>query len=61
MPVHYDLVNRQDKWLIFNVKIEGVSYVSNYRTEIDQEIRASSLEAVIERLENEASGDEPGE
>lgn len=55
VPVHYDLVNRGDHWLIFNVKVEGVSYVSNYRTELDAEIRASSLQAVIDRLETEAS------
>ena len=52
--MHYDLVNRGDRWLIFNVKVEGVSYVSNYRTELDAEIRASSLQAVIDRLETEA-------
>ena len=55
VPVHYDLVNRGDRWLIFNVKIEGVSYVSNYRTEIDAEIRRTSLDAVIERLESEGT------
>ena len=54
VPVHYDLVNRGDRWLIFNVKVEGVSYVSNYRTELDAEIRSSSLQAVIDRLESEA-------
>lgn len=53
VPVHYDLVNRGDRWLIFNVKVEGVSYVSNFRTELDSEIRATSLGAVIERLESE--------
>ncbi len=52
--MHYDLVNRGDRWLIFNVKVEGVSYVSNYRTELDAEIRSSSLQAVIDRLETEA-------
>ena len=57
IPVHYDLVNRGDRWLIFNVKVEGVSYVSNYRTELDAEIRATSLAAVIERLESEPSPD----
>ena len=55
IPVHYDLVNRGDHWLIFNVKVEGVSYVSNYRTEIDAEIRATSLAAVIDRLESEGN------
>lgn len=54
VPVHYDLVNRGDRWLIFNVKVEGVSYVSNFRTELDSEIRASSLQAVIDRLESES-------
>lgn len=57
VPVHYDLVNREVRWLIFNVKVEGVSYISNYRTELDAEIRATSLTAVIDRLEVEAGID----
>ena len=60
VPVHYDLVNRDDHWLIFNVKVEGVSYISNYRTELDAEVRATSLEAVIDRLETEAGIDTNG-
>lgn len=60
VPVHYDLVRVRDAWWMFNVKIEGVSYVKNYRTELDEEIRTSSLAAVIERLEAEA-GLAPGE
>lgn len=54
VPVHYDLVNRGDHWLIFNVKVEGISYVSNYRTELDAEVRSTNLTNVIERLESEA-------
>jgi phospholipid transport system substrate-binding protein len=54
VPVHYDLVNRGDRWLIFNVKVEGVSYLSNYKKELDAEIRKTGLVAVIERLESEA-------
>lgn len=56
--VDYDLVKSKDdgKWRMFNVNIEGVSYVKNFRTEFDQEIRATSLEQVIERLEREAAG-----
>lgn len=56
VPVHYDLVRARDAWWMFNVKIEGVSYVTNYRTELDAEIKSTSLNAVIERLEAEASG-----
>lgn len=54
VSVDYELVKRKAGWLVFNVVIEGVSYVLNFRAELESEIRASSLEAVIERLEREA-------
>ncbi|MCH9693892.1 MAG: ABC transporter substrate-binding protein [Gammaproteobacteria bacterium] len=54
VAVDYELVKRESGWLLFNVVIEGVSYVRNFRTELDSEIRGSSLVAVIERLESEA-------
>ena len=54
IPVHYTLVNREDQWRMFDVKIEGISYVINYRKELESEIRSTSLDAVIDRLEREA-------
>lgn len=54
IPVHYTLVNRSDQWRMFDVKIEGVSYVVNYRKELEAEIRSTSLESVIVRLETDA-------
>ena len=54
VAVDYDLVKRKSGWLVFNVVIEGVSYVRNFRAEMDSEIRSSSLDAVIARLESEA-------
>ena len=54
IPVHYTLVNREDQWRMFDVKIEGISYVVNYRKELESEIRSTSLDAVIIRLEREA-------
>lgn len=53
VAVDYELVKRESGWLLFNVVIEGVSYVRNFRAELDSEIRGSSLDAVIERLESE--------
>lgn len=52
--VDYEFVKRKQGWLLFNVVIEGVSYVRNFRAELDSEVRGSSLDAVIERLEEEA-------
>jgi phospholipid transport system substrate-binding protein len=54
VAVDYDLVKRKTGWLVFNVVIEGVSYVRNFRAELDAEIRSTSLDAVISRLEREA-------
>ena len=57
VPVHYGLVRRDSDWLMFDVTIEGISYVRNFRTELNAEIQATSLDAVIARLEAEAASD----
>jgi phospholipid transport system substrate-binding protein len=54
-PVNYGLVKRDSGWMIFDVTIEGVSYIRNFRAELDSEISSSSLEEVIARYEREAS------
>ena len=60
VAVDYELVKRESGWLLFNVIIEGVSYVRNFRAELDSEIRASSVDAVIERLERESGMNSDG-
>ena len=59
VPVDYGLVKRDSGWLVFDVTIEGISYVRNFRAELDSEVAATSLDAVIERLEREASATRP--
>jgi phospholipid transport system substrate-binding protein len=56
VPVNYGMIKRESDWLIFDVTIEGISYVRNFRTELNSEIQATSLDAVITRLE---AGSEP--
>lgn len=58
VPVNYALVNRDGKWLMFDVTIEGISYVRNFRAEMNSEINEKGLEAVIERLEAEAAAND---
>jgi phospholipid transport system substrate-binding protein len=54
VPVDYGLVKREAGWMVFDVIIEGISYIRNFRTEVNSEIQTSSLDAVIARLEREA-------
>jgi phospholipid transport system substrate-binding protein len=56
VSVNYTLMNHKTGWMMFDVTIEGVSYIRNFRTEFESEIKSTSLEQVIVRLENEAAG-----
>jgi len=53
VPVDYRLRKTADGWKAFDVIIEGISYVKNYRTDLGAEVSAKGLEAVITRLEHE--------
>ena len=50
VPVNYGVVKRESGWMMFDVTIEGISYVRNFRTELNAEIQAKGLRAVINRL-----------
>jgi phospholipid transport system substrate-binding protein len=54
ISVNYTLRKYENSWLMFDVTVEGVSYIRNFRAELDAEIRNSSLEEVIRQLEKEA-------
>ena len=54
VPVNYGVVKRESGWMMFDVVIEGISYVRNFRVELNSEIQSSSLDAVIARLQGEA-------
>lgn len=53
VPVNYGMVRKDTGWQMFDVVIEGVSYVRNFKTELDAEIQAKGLDGVIARLEAE--------
>jgi phospholipid transport system substrate-binding protein len=55
VPVNYSMRNSSAGWRVYDVRIEGVSYIRNYRNQLNAEIRALGLDAVIERLQEEIS------
>lgn len=56
VPVDYGLVRRDSGWKVFDVIIEGISYVRNFRAEVNSEIQSSDLDAVIQRLQRDTGG-----
>lgn len=54
IQVNYSVRQTKGHWKIYDVRIEGVSYIQNYRSQFNAEISAQGIEAVIKRLEQEA-------
>ena len=53
VPVEYRLHRTPEGWKAYDVIIEGISYVRNYRADLDAEISAKGLDAVIRRIETQ--------
>jgi phospholipid transport system substrate-binding protein len=51
VPVNYSLHLTPQGWKSWDVTIEGVSYIKNFRTDFGTEIDTIGLDAVIQRLE----------
>ncbi len=54
IPVEYRLKKEANDWLIYDVSIEGVSLVNNYRTQFNSIIMQSSYENLVKRLRDKA-------
>lgn len=56
--VDYSLVRSAGGWKVFDIVIEGVSLVTNYRSQFSNEIRLNGLDSLIKKLadKNKAAG-----
>ena len=43
-------LNKQKKWMVYDVKIDGISLVTNYRSTFATEIRNDGMDKLIENL-----------
>jgi phospholipid transport system substrate-binding protein len=50
VPVDYRMLRRGDRWLVYDVVIEGVSLVSNYRTQFNKIIQTSSYGELVKKM-----------
>ncbi len=50
IPVHYSLYSKNNQWKVYDVTIDGVSLVANYRSTFSNEIRQGGLDALIDKL-----------
>jgi phospholipid transport system substrate-binding protein len=52
VPVEGRMHKRGERWLIYDVTIENISLIANYRSQFDRIIRTSSYAELVKRLRN---------
>ncbi|HEV8474011.1 MAG TPA: ABC transporter substrate-binding protein [Methylomirabilota bacterium] len=52
VPVEARMLRRGERWLIYDIAIENISLISNYRAQFDRIIRTSSYDDLVKRLRN---------
>jgi phospholipid transport system substrate-binding protein len=50
IPVDYRMLKRSDRWLVYDVIIEGVSLIANYRTQFNKIIQTSSYQELVKKM-----------
>jgi phospholipid transport system substrate-binding protein len=50
IPIEYRLVREDSQWKVYDVVIEGVSLVNNYRNQFNSILRSGSYEDLVKRL-----------
>lgn len=52
IPVTYRMIATEEGWQVYDVVIENISFVTNYREEYGSEIRRGGLDQLISKLED---------
>ena len=50
IPINYRLIEKNGRWKVYDVVIEGVSLVSNYRTQFREILANKTPEALLDIL-----------
>lgn len=50
VPLDYRLMKKSTRWMVYDVVIDGVSLVKNFRGQFDRIIRGSSFQGLIDKL-----------
>ncbi|MCA9498749.1 MAG: ABC transporter substrate-binding protein [Nitrospirales bacterium] len=54
IPLDYRLLQKNGEWWVYDVVIDGVSLMKNYRGQFSRIINSSSFEALLEKLRSKA-------
>ena len=52
VPIEYRMENKNGGWWVYDVVIEGVSLVNNYRNQFNEIMHSGTYETLVKRLKN---------
>ncbi len=52
IPIEYRLLKEGDQWKVYDVVIEGVSLINNYRTQFNKIIGQSSYQNLVQKMKS---------
>jgi hypothetical protein len=55
MPIEYRLARSDGQWIVYDIVVNGVSLVANYRRQLNTILGTSSVAELLERMRAEAS------
>jgi phospholipid transport system substrate-binding protein len=58
VPIEYRLHKVNEGWKIYDVLVEGISLVNNYRSQFDRIINSSSYNELVQKMKTRQGGDE---
>ena len=50
IPIEYRLIQHGQRWAVYDVVLDGVSFVSNYKSQFDRIIATSSYSALVQKM-----------
>jgi len=54
-PIHFRMILKNDQWWVYDLVVEGISLVKNYRSQFKRIIKRESLEGMFEILRKKVS------
>lgn len=55
IPIDYVMIRKKDKWMVYDINIEGVSLVRNYMEQFRSILRRDSFDGLVKLLEEKNS------
>lgn len=55
LPLNYKLIQKKDSWVVYDLTIEGIGIVANYRTQFNEILANGTFDTLLQKLRTKES------